>query len=101
MEKAAINKLEKFIKTAGVDLIDLERQIKTMSADLDKLGGLPPPKRMRFYVRQMAGAPLNNPKITQLVYSQAYAFCVRGYYALDIKTIPVRFLCSAILSSTI
>jgi hypothetical protein len=30
-----------------------------------------------------------NAHIVQLVYAQAYAFCTHGYYALDVKTIPL------------
>ena len=80
--------MDKFIKMAKVELVHLDVEIKLMAKDLEKFD-LAAPKRLRFAVRQMAGAPLNNPNVVQLVYSQAYAFCVRGYYALDLKTIPL------------
>ena len=88
IEKAAIAKLDKGVKKAKADIITFDQEIIVMEKELEKIDRMPP-KRLRLAVRQVAGAPVNNPKITQLCYCQAFALACRGYYTLDMHTIPL------------
>lgn len=88
MERAAIAKLEKTVAKAKDEIVQLEKNIVKMEKDLLKIK-LKPAKRLRLVCRQIHGAPVNNPKVTNLLYTQAYAFATRGYYVLDWHTVPL------------
>jgi hypothetical protein len=45
--------------------------------------------RLRLVVRQLGGAPVNNPRVMQLLYTQAYAAVTRGHYVLDLQSVPL------------
>ena len=88
MEKGAIAKLQKMVVKAKAEILQLEKNMVVMEKELLKIARKPA-KRLRLICRQVHGAPVNNPKITNLLYTQAYAFATTGHYVIDWHTVPV------------
>ena len=95
MEKNAIAKLEKAVTKAQTDILGLEVEIMVMEKELLKIARKPA-KRLRLVCRQLEGAPVNNPKVTQLCYSQvrfSAVFCCLILFCAR-KTMNLTGICA-------